>query len=69
MLHKVESLMMMLSSVYISSFSPPSSGGLTMILYIYLTDNFNNNFGTNCGPDCPSIDNLILSLDIGDCTT
>ena len=69
MLRKVESMMMMLSSVSLASFSPPSSGGLTMLLYSSLTDTFNNNFGTNCGPACPYIYNVIQSLSIGYRTT
>ena len=48
-LYKVESLMMMLSSASITSLRPNYSGGLTMLLCSSLTDNCNNNFGTNCG--------------------
>ena len=50
MLCNIESLMMMFSSDYFSSFSTPSSGGINMILCSSLTDTWNNNFETNCGP-------------------
>ena len=43
---KVESLMMILFYKSIDSFSPPSSGRLNIILYIYLVETCNNNFGT-----------------------
>ena len=49
MLRKFESLMIMLLSASIASLIPPSSGGLNMLLYRYLTNTFNNNFGNNCG--------------------
>ena len=68
-LRKVGSLIMMLSSVYISFFGPPYSGGLTILLFIFLPGNFTNNFGTNCGPACPYIHNLRQSLAIGDCVS
>ena len=64
MLRKVESLMIMLSSTYLASFSPPSSGGLNMLVCSSMTYTCNNNIVTNCGPACPSIDNLIESLAI-----
>ena len=69
MLRKVESLVVMLYYASIAYLSPPNSGGLTMILYIYLTDTYNNKFVYNYGPTCPSIYNLRQSLAIGDCTT
>ena len=50
MLHKVESMMMILLSEFFASLSPPSSGGLTIILCSSLTHTYNKNLGTNCGP-------------------
>ena len=49
MLCKVESLMMILPSAYLASFSTPSSGIITIILCSSLTDTFNNKFRTNYG--------------------
>ena len=68
MLHKVESLMAMLSSASLSTVSPPYLDVLTMILCSSMTDTCNNNFGTNCGPAGPYIDDPRQSLDIGDHT-
>ena len=68
-LRKVESLIMMLYSASLSSLVTPSSGGLAILLCSSLTNNFNNNFVTNCGSAWPSIDNFIQPLDIGYCTT
>ena len=45
-LRKVESLMMILLSGSISSFSPPYYGGIKMLLYSSLIETYNNNFGT-----------------------
>ena len=47
-LRKVESPMIILLPVSIASFSPPSPGGINMLLCSYLTETFNNNFGTYC---------------------
>ena len=68
-LRKVESMMMILYSAYLASFSTPYSGEITMLFCSYINDTLNNNFETNCGPFCPYIDNLRQSLAIGDCTT
>ena len=65
LLRKFESLVMMLSSAYLASFSPPSLVVLAIILCISLTDTYNNNFGTNHGPACPYIYDLRQSLAIG----
>ena len=69
MLRKVESIMMMLSSASIASFSSPYSVGITILCYSSLTDTCNENFGTNCYPADLSIDNLRQSLAFGDYTT
>ena len=49
MLHKVESMMIILSSAYIASFGTPYGGVIYMLLFSSLIDTCNNNFGTNCG--------------------
>ena len=64
MLHIIESLMMMLSSYSIASFSLPSSGDLTMLLCGSMNATLKNKFGTNCGPDVSPIDNSRQSLAI-----
>ena len=69
MLRKVESLMMMLSSAYLASFSPPYHRANNMILCSSLNDTCNNNYGTKCGSALTSIYNLRSYLNIGDCTT
>ena len=46
-LHKYESLMIILLSVYFYSFSLPSSLGLTMLLRSSCTETCNNNFVIN----------------------
>ena len=42
---KVKSLIMILLSSYLASFSPPSSGGTTMLLCSYIKETCNNNLG------------------------
>ena len=49
MLRKVESMMIILSSVSFSSFSTPYYGVITMILFCSVTYTCNKNFGNNCG--------------------
>ena len=49
MLRKVEAAMMVLLSAYLASLSPPSSGGLTVILCSYMTDTCNENLINRCG--------------------
>ena len=68
-MRKFLSLMMMLSSKFLASFIPPSSGEIIVLLFSSLTDTCNNNFGVNCCSYCPSIDNLMQPLSIGDCKT
>ena len=68
MLRKVESLITIIYSTSLAYLSPHSSGVLTIILCISLTNTCNKNFGTKCGYAGPSIDNLRHSLAIGDCT-
>ena len=51
MIHKDESLIMMLSYASLDSFSPPFSCGTTMISCSSMTDTLNNKFGISCGPD------------------
>ena len=46
MLREVESLMMILFSASIASFSHPYYSGLKMLLCSYKQETFNNNFGT-----------------------
>ena len=58
MLRNVESLMIILSSTSLEYFSPPSTGVLSILLFISLTDTSNNNFGTSCGASQTSVDNL-----------
>ena len=67
-LRKFELLMMILFSAYLASLSPPSSGGLTILLCSSLTNTWNDNLRTNCGSTWPSMDKLIQSLGIGDTT-
>ena len=45
--HIIESLLMILLSESLASLSPPSSGGLTMILLVSRTDSHSKNFETN----------------------
>ena len=61
-----ESLIMILSSLSLASLSPPSSIGLTMLLFSSLTDTCNNTFGTNYGVVCPSTVILMQLLALGD---
>ena len=49
MLRKVELLMIILYYASLASFVPPSSGGLTMLLCIYIGDTCNKKSATNCG--------------------
>ena len=56
-LRNIESLMMLLLSASFAYLRPPSSGGLTTLLCIYLTNTWHNNLGTNCGTTWPSMNN------------
>ena len=58
MLHRVESIMIILFYEYLSSLSPPYSYVLTMLLWSCWIDTCNNNFGTNYVSERPSIDTL-----------
>ena len=60
MLRKVESMMMMLSYASLAFFSPPSYGGISILLFISLTDTCSKNFGSDCGSALSSIDSLRL---------
>ena len=64
----VESLMIILSSSFLDSLSPPFSVSLTRLLWSYLTDTCNNNFGASCASLRPSIFTFRQSLKIVDCT-
>ena len=46
MLRRIELLMIILFSLSIESFRPPSYGGITKLLFISHTDTCNKNFGT-----------------------
>ena len=65
----VESLIRILSYSFIASFIPPSFVALTIFSWSYLTDTYNNNFGTSCGSVWQSIFTFIKSFAIGDFTT
>ena len=51
----IESLIMILFSVYLVSLIPPPSGYLTRLLWSSLKDTCTNNFGKNCGQVWPSM--------------
>ena len=61
--------MMISLSEYIVSLSPPSSGGLTILLWSYLADTSNNNFCTSCFLKILSMETKIQSFAIGDNTS
>ena len=69
MLCKFESLIMMLSFACLASSSLLYSGGIKILLCISLTNTFNKNFRTNCGPACTYIYKLMSLLAIEDRTT
>ena len=48
--------MTILLSEYLASLSPTSSGRITILWWVYLTETFNNNFGINCFSELLSID-------------
>ena len=60
-LHKVESLMVILFSGYLAYFSPLSSGGLNMLLFNSIIETYNKNFGKkNCHHQWRCKDNHLL---------
>ena len=60
---------MILSSSSLDFFNPPYIVALTGLLWISLTDTYNNNFVTSCGSVWPSIFTFRQSLIIGDSKT
>ena len=58
MLRSVGSLMIILCYFSLASFIPPSSDGITMLLWSSLIDTYNNSLGTIFISVWPSIDTL-----------
>ena len=55
-LRKVVSMMIILLSLSLASFSTPSSGVLTIILWSSRAETYNNHFGINCFSESLSIE-------------